>query len=536
MYKVLLVDDEALIREAISENTKWNELGFELIGTCKNGKEAADFIQKNPPDLLITDIYMPRMDGIELTEYVYNNYRDMKVVIISGYDEFEYAKKAVKYQVKEYILKPITPRELAEILTNIRKDMDEERKSEADIRRIQDAFQRNLRGLQERFLIGLLHGDFPEGQIVGRTKELQLNLEGPYFAAAIFEEDDTTRFLDGNVEENKGLSSFAIFNVANEIMSEEGIGYAIPGVQDETLLIFQGERGIIKKTEEICERIQKYIQENLGIDSTVGIGTETDLLSDLQTSFENARLAVDYRFQMGTNHVIPFLNVDNQEKMVMLPIKVCANEIVKGIRNNSREELASRIHEFIQKLRDANQSRNFSMFYVQNLLLHIVEILGIQEFQNEELARRGVNFLQELFQKKHLSEVEGALIEFCSSLGKILLEEREDLWKKQAWMAVKYIEENYGDSSISLNSVCTYLSLSTSYFSSIFKKYTGETFIEALTKKRIEKAMQLIDSTSKRAYEIADEVGYSDPHYFSASFKKMTGMTPTEYAKKRDRK
>ena len=121
MYKVLLVDDEALIREAISENTKWNELGYELVGACKNGKEAIEKIKENPPDLLLTDICMPYVDGMDLTKFVYENYRDTKVVIISGYDEFEYAKNAVKYQVVEYILKPITALELSETLKKVRE-------------------------------------------------------------------------------------------------------------------------------------------------------------------------------------------------------------------------------------------------------------------------------------------------------------------------------------------------------------------------------------------------------------------------------
>ena len=127
MYKVLLVDDEALIREAISENTKWNELGYELVGACKNGKEAIEKIKENPPDLLLTDICMPYVDGMDLTKFVYENYRDTKVVIISGYDEFEYAKNAVKYQVVEYILKPITAVELSETLKKVREKLDGER-------------------------------------------------------------------------------------------------------------------------------------------------------------------------------------------------------------------------------------------------------------------------------------------------------------------------------------------------------------------------------------------------------------------------
>ena len=125
MYKALLVDDEALTREAISENIPWKDLGFELIASCENGQEAMERMKETVPDLLLTDIYMPYVDGIELARYVYENHPDMKTVIISGYDEFEYAKQAVRYQVMEYILKPVTPSELMEVLLRAKESLDE---------------------------------------------------------------------------------------------------------------------------------------------------------------------------------------------------------------------------------------------------------------------------------------------------------------------------------------------------------------------------------------------------------------------------
>ena len=121
MYKAILVDDEFLTREAISKNTKWNDCGFELIGTAENGKEAIELLEKDLPDLIITDICMPVMDGLGLASYIYENHPEIKVIIISGYDDFEYAKKALKYEVADYILKPITSFELAEELEKIKK-------------------------------------------------------------------------------------------------------------------------------------------------------------------------------------------------------------------------------------------------------------------------------------------------------------------------------------------------------------------------------------------------------------------------------
>ena len=136
MYKVLLVDDEALIREAIGENIPWGELGFELVASCENGREAMEAIRAKKPDLVLTDICMPYVDGIELAKYIYENCPDTRTIIISGYDEFEYAKQAVRYQVMEYILKPITPSELTEVLLKAKGQLEEARSKRKTLKKL----------------------------------------------------------------------------------------------------------------------------------------------------------------------------------------------------------------------------------------------------------------------------------------------------------------------------------------------------------------------------------------------------------------
>jgi two-component system response regulator YesN len=152
MYKVLLVDDEVLVREAISSNINWNSLGYELIGTCKNGKDAKEFLIKNTVDLLITDVCMPFVDGLELTKYVYENIPDIRVVILSGYSEFEYAKKAVKYRVLEYLLKPVTASELSEILLEIKKSITIEMEQKNTLNKLENAYEKNLSHMRTMYL------------------------------------------------------------------------------------------------------------------------------------------------------------------------------------------------------------------------------------------------------------------------------------------------------------------------------------------------------------------------------------------------
>ena len=158
MYRILLVDDEALIREAVSENVKWEQYGYELAGSCENGKEALEFIGKNPVDVVLTDICMPYMDGMQLSEKLCEDYPTVKIIILSGYDDFDYAKKAIRYGVKEYLLKPITAEEMGDVLTALKAEMDKERKAERKVVELESAYRKGQQLLYSETLLHLIRG------------------------------------------------------------------------------------------------------------------------------------------------------------------------------------------------------------------------------------------------------------------------------------------------------------------------------------------------------------------------------------------
>jgi len=361
MYKVILVDDEALIRDAISKNVPWEETGFELVGVSENGREALKLIEECRPDLVLTDIFMPVMDGLALSAHIQQHYPDIKVVIISGYDDFEYAKKAIKYEVVDYIIKPITSYELVEELKMIRTKID-----------------------------------------------------------------------------------------STKLFEDQKVVYSQVSVSPKE------------------DRQDKFIRQ-----------------------------------------------IDN---------------LILAIKLESLADIEKEVSNIFTSLRQSGRERKQLLVVVQNLALTILITLEINapehigDYDKEGLILR-------LTEQKHFSDVEKIFLNFCQELAKRIDDMRGGDNQKQAIMAMDYIEKNYMDVDISLNKVCEYLCVSTSYFSVIFKNATGETFIEALTRVRMKKAKELLESTNMKNYEIATAVGYQDPHYFSSTFKKHVLMTPTEYAK-----
>ena len=533
MYKVLLVDDEALIREAISENIPWEEMGFELMASCENGREAMERMKEAAPDLLLTDIYMPYVDGIELARYVHENHPDTKTVIISGYDEFEYAKQAVRYLVMEYILKPVTPSELMEVLIRAKKSLDERCAKMKTLKKLQGAYISNRPFLRGRFLNSLLRGnERPEG-LGDKMAELGICLSGAFFNTAIVEGDDLSPFLNQYTDVRDDLALFAICNITQELVERQKLGVVFQNMEEKTIIIFCGrsKEELEKQMEEIFREIQETIHSLLLIETTIGVGQMVPDICRLYQSYEGAWDVMEQKFFMGGGRVLKPELLEEPENSRAIDVPRWAGKVLQEIKSGNEVSIEENIRAFAQEIRDSYANRNRSIIYMQNLLLTVIATANLIKEKENLIVEEEKEFLNRIYAYEHLTDMAEDVTAICVHISGLLGEQRDSYGKKQAMMALDYIKENYMNSEVNLNSVCSHLAISTSYFSTLFKSCTGETFIEALTKKRMEEARKLLENTSMKTYEVAREVGFSDPHYFSIAFKKATGRTPTEYAK-----
>ena len=534
MYKVLLVDDETLIREAISENIQWEEIGFSFMGACENGKQAMEAIEKEQPDLLLTDINMPFVDGMELTKFVYENYPDTKVIIISGFDEFEYAKNAVKYQVLEYILKPITPMEFTETLLRVKKMFDERKESQRDMKKIRSAYVSNLPMVQGRYLHNLLNGTVDYAKLDEKQEELRLNLSAGCYNTALVEGDSLEPFTSQYANVKDELALFAVYNITAEIVASENCGIAFQGTDEKTAILFMGdeEESLKIKMKQILPKIHQAMEEFLQIQVTIAVGKSVKRLEELPDSFAKTKSALEYKFMLGGNQIIEaeeYEEIRNSAKHI--DIFEWASQMATTIRTNKIEEISQKTEQFVEQVKLSYVNKNRSFVYVQNLVLSVINLLELPEELEDEIYSQERNFMKQIYDCENLDEIELRLRGTFRYICNLMSNQRDSYGKRQAMLALDYIEKNYADSSVTLNSVCTALAMSTSYFSSVFKNYTGETFIESLTKKRMEKAKILLEQGNLKTYEIAEAVGFSDAHYFSVAFKKTVGKTPTEYAR-----
>lgn len=534
MYKVIFVDDEILTREAIAENTPWDEAGFVLAGTAANGREAIALLEESPSDLLITDICMPIMDGIELSAYVQKHFPETLVMIISGYDEFEYAKQALKNGVTEYILKPITSFELKEELVKIKERLDVECSKKNHIEKIQQAYEQNIPMLREHFLNRLLEGNGSRNDVKEQLEKLELTVQGDYQAVVFIEMEDSSVFFENYADVSYDLILFSIVNITGELLENNPHSVVFQNVNNRCVVIFFHETEgklqemIQEAGRQIIDAMWKYMQTKV----SVVIGETVSCPEDWQQSYENAKYAGEFRFLMDEHEFIYGRDFAVKREWRRIPTNTWVERLVLLIKLNQKEDIENAVVEFFDELRSSRADRQTVFLHIQNVVLTILITLEEGEIDLGEGMQVETSFINQLNEFRHLSQIQDKFLSLCWKLSDSIAGKRESSNQKLAVLAMDYIEKNYKNPDITLNTVCDSLSVSVSYFSMIFKNQTKETFIEALTRVRIEKARKLFETTSMKNYEIATSVGYHDPHYFGAIFKKQMGMTPTEYAKK----
>lgn len=538
MYKVVLVDDEILTREAIGENTPWEEAGFTLAGTAENGRDAISVIESVRPELVITDITMPVMDGLDLSRYIKENYPSTSVIIISGYNEFEYAKRAISYGVMEYLLKPFTPDELIDVLKKARDNLSKRITEEEQIETLKAEQEINKSRLQKLFVKELLEGKTSSRNLISQMENFGMSAVYNYQAVVFIAINNAMGFYKSqrqNNDDTDELLNFAIANIIGELIEgKDGILQFI-GTDEKGIYVFSADTKelLVEKIKKIGRVFIDSVQKYLEVGISIIVGDIVENIADWSTSYASARSATKNAFLQSEESFIFSEECENQsnaENEVLLT--AYADNIIDFLKQGNKEKIHSICEELFCELRNGNLERNDILFRIQNIAFAILMQLKSILDPVMQLHAQNHDFFQNMQHCRHISELEQQFISFLDYIHEQLLVGFMSSNQKLAFQAREYIEKNFNREDLSLNDVCSFLGMSPSYFSVVYKNETGETFIETMTRVRMERAKLLLLDATKKNYEIAEQVGFADPHYFGSVFKKYTGMTPTEYGKK----
>ena len=525
MYTLLLVDDEEEVTRIIAKKVKWNDLGFSVTGHANNGLKALEMLEEMQPDVVMTDIKMPYMDGLTLSRKLKELYRTVKIIIFSGFDEFEYAKEAIQIEVEEYILKPIDAGNLKEVFGRIREKIDREMDEKRNVDKLREYYMESLPILQENFYTSLIDGRIPEGKVDKYLSNYQIGLTGPYYVVSILHV--STSDIPQNM--NPFLLGVSVKKLAEEHMEEEWKSRILMYLGDILVITqLEAQEQITEFTDfmdQFC-RLAKHVCEAT---VTAGIGYVCDNLLDIRLSWQGARSAVSYRVIYGNARAINIAEIDPMKNGDERWEEQEIQKILKRIRMGSREELETEISHCIRRFVQNGTTMQKYQIFIMGLLTEIFRFCNNNQLDSTEFYGEKGETFERCMQMESPEELEHWLLKICEKLQKTVQQERQASTKSFVSRAVEYVQEHYSDRNITVESVCRELGVSAAYFSTIFKKETGKTFISFLTDYRMEKAVELLMTTSDKTYIIAEKVGYADPNYFSYAFKKQYSMSPSKY-------
>ena len=369
-----------------------------------------------------------------------------------------------------------------------------------------------------------------------RLRNMGIDLSAVRYRVAMFDIDIYSDMyqLDMEKRQESALMAFVLYNISDEIVKREQVGIVYQEGGNRVCILFQEKwsRDFTGKTKEICREIKDKMKEVMGIDVSMGIGDWVKNPGELILSHDMAEQVMQYRYLLWGNLLI---DMAEQRSVKIVPLDRLLEELTEALKTGKKEQVESTFQEMRDSIRQALVEKSRACMYLQQIVRTIDRVCEDVSVDMKRILSGRDELLHSITKQKSFDSACRIVEDYIMKIFKLLSDMNSSTGQRQARLAMNYIQKNYMDPDLSLNDICSYLNISTSYFSTIFKEMTGETFTEVLIRTRMEKAKELLENTTMKNYEIAEKVGFSDPHYFGISFKKMTGVTPTEYARERRR-
>ena len=533
-YSVLLVDDEEDVIRIIMKKLDWESMGLVIIGHAANGVEALEMAEELSPDIVMTDIKMPYMDGLTLCKKLKELSRTIRVIIFSGFDEFEYAKEAIKMEAAEYLLKPVNAVELKEVFERVKNDLDRELDEKRNTDKLRAYYMESLPVLQESFYMALLEGRIAPEQIGRYMDSYQVQLQGPYYVVAVLHLSQQS--LEEESRMDPFLQAVSVRKFAEEQVEDRWRSRVVIYLGDIIMISQMHSREEMLEYTNEMDRLCRMAKKVCNARITAGIGYLCDNLEQLPLSYQGAKQAVSYRVLYGNTRAISISEVEPAEHVELNWEDVYSTyiqQIMKKVRVGEQDGLEKAISQFTEWLSGEQISMQKYRIVMMELVAELFRFTASHNLNPENVFGGNGDVYSQVLQMESAEVLDRWLRRVCTNLQNAVMNERQDSTKFFVKNAEEYIKEHFADQDLGVDEVCRKLNVSAAYFSTIFKKETGKTFVRYLTDYRMEKAVNMLMTGNEKTYVIAEKVGYAEPNYFSYVFKKQFGMSPSKYKAER---
>ncbi len=525
MMKLVIVEDEDIIREGLISYIDWNKLGYEVVGEAMNGKQGLEIVREKNPDVILTDIRMPVMDGLQMLQELRNENNDTSAVILSGYEDFEYARSAMKLGVSDYILKPLNIRKLEEVMGRIYQEHSTKKERNAEYQRLKSWENYNrLQAQKNLFEMVILQGDM--GQVNGRIRE---EAEELYFTVLIISQEgfpvvelnyDYLQLADADREFQEDVQS-VVRNFENTICVRVSMG-------ERVICQWNQEKEVLRKMNQ---SLQKELEEKYGnkkhmhiCSGKVGYGLE-----GLRHVYQGVREKQQMEYRKVLDDIV---RVESSREGSFRYMSYDATNLLVEVRTGSYDAIDRELDYFEMEMEKQNVSSHMHvMLLVSNLYAELMKLPEEVSSTAEEVLGDPMEYYRKIVTNTDRKDIVNYLKDVCHIFNDFFKNINQGKFDSILKRAKEFMQKEYMNPTLQIKDVAKAAYVSNSYLSVIIKQGTGKTFVEYLTELRMEQAKKLLEETELKNYEIAELCGFSNPTYFSTVFKSAYGIAPSAYKK-----
>ena len=518
--KVLIVDDEKLERILIRKGFDWEENGFVIIGEASSGEEALEIVEKEKPDLVLTDISMTNMNGLELSEEILKKSPSCHIVIITGYREFEYARRAVKIGVEDFLLKPVSISDLSIIAIKVKEKIIKAKEEEQEVTMLKESALADQDIVMESFFQKLV-----EGEVLEDEAKRKLHLFG-------FDQLPMGYVVYNiRLREKTEIRSMKKVKDVIKLLEEEVASEHISFTHYMHNIIVLVSTGSQIESWNLAERLHGLIETKIDMGSTIGISDVHEDVKNIPRSFMESERALSASVLLGRNRCITYKEYESIISQNQHRKDIDWDDFIFSIENGLVEKVQEYVTEYLtlirgSKITDIEYYRLMTMDMLSKGATTLNKYgSGLNQITGEDNLYRDIRAISTV------DEMEPYLLDSLHNIMDFHQKKKNRRGRKVVEDALKYVDQEIFSPDLSLNTAAAQIYSNESYLSRVFKKEMGVSLMEYILKKRIEESIRLLNTTDMKVYEIAEEIGFRDAHYFGICFKKITGVTVKEFKK-----
>lgn len=537
MLRVFIVDDDDNVRQNLRNAVPWHQCGFVLSGEAGDGEQALPLIRQLKPDVLIADVQMPYMGGLALSKLVRQEFPGMKIILTSSIPDFDSAQKAVSLGVEDYLLKPLTNKGLISALNNVKDRIEAETQKKENISFYHKESNEYSRFLQGVFFDRIVTGQLSIQEIYERAQELEINLNAESYSVAFFsipqELSEYTEFENSPHERIRENLLTHFLKYPDYILFKwNSRSYAA---------LIMGDTDKINQNIERCIQVVRQQYETHAPDYNwyFAVASPVQRLSQLPECYREAEMLRSYQHILRNQHIftkdtVSFLTgTGSNECLADLKMEMIDTSLVERfLKSATTKQVPDYVDDYLKSFDNVLESKPFCHYLMLSVYFTAISYLQKREI-SPKVFRQRLNCMNLLGMNVTYAQLKSFLSDILLRAVELKEESAGDQYRSVLRHALDYLDDNFTDSNLTLQTVADHVSISPNHLSAVFSKEMGTTFSKYLSGKRLEYAKELLRNTDLRSGEVANAVGIEDPGYFSVVFKKAFNCTPREYRAKK---